>query len=69
MHRGVLPRLADEIRRSRVETAKRLLLTTDRPMARVAVESGLGAQSALTRAIREATGLTPSALRKRHRMR
>jgi len=59
---------ADEIKRSRIETAKRLLLNTDKPLAQVAVESGLGAASQLSRAIKQATGLTPATLRRQHRM-
>jgi len=41
---------------------------TDKPLAQVAVESGLGAASQLARAIKQATGLTPATLRRRHRM-
>jgi LacI family transcriptional regulator len=58
---------SDEIRRSRLETAKRLLMTTDRPLRVVAIDSGYGSPSQLTRAIREATGRTPTQFRKQFR--
>lgn len=56
---------AEEIKRSRVEAARRLLTTTDMPLARVAIESGIGSQSQLSQYIRQSTGLTPQQLRKR----
>ncbi len=56
----------EEIRRSRVETAKRLLTTTDLPMAHVAVASGMGLQSKLSQEVRRATGRTPTRYRKEH---
>jgi LacI family transcriptional regulator len=53
------------IRHARIETAKRLLRTTDRPLVQVAFDSGLGSQSLLTRYIKEATGLTPMQFRQK----
>ena len=58
---------ADEIRRSRIETAKRLLTTTDLPLSTVAFDSGYGQQPQLNRYIKKDTGLTPLQLRDRHR--
>lgn len=57
----------EEIRRSRVETARRLLTATDMPLAQVAVASGLGLPSHLSRTIRQTTGMTPSELRREYR--
>ena len=50
---------SDEIRRARIDTAKRLLSTTDLPLGRVALDSGYGQQSQLNRYIKADTGLTP----------
>jgi len=62
--RAVLGRTpAEEIKRSRIETARRLVTETRMPLAEVAVASGLGSQSLLTRYIKEATGETPGRLR------
>jgi len=58
---------SDEIRRSHIETAKRLLINTDRSVTRIALESGLRSPSQLTRTIREATGQTPTAFRQQFR--
>lgn len=58
---------AEEIKRSRVETARRLVASTEMPLAEVAVASGLGSQSLLSRYLKEATGHTPRALRQAHR--
>jgi LacI family transcriptional regulator len=55
----------EEIMRSRVDTAKRLLTMTDLPLMRVALDSGFGHQSQLSRYIKQATGLTPLQLRGR----
>lgn len=57
----------EEIRRSRIETAKRLLTTTDLPMAHVAVAAGMGLQSKLSQEIRRATGRTPTRYRQERR--
>ena len=58
---------ADEIRRSRLETAKRLLMGTDRPLQHIALDAGYVAQSSLGREIKKATGLTPGQLRRQYR--
>jgi LacI family transcriptional regulator len=52
-----------EINRSRVETAKRLLASTALPLVDVATQSGLADQSQLCREIRKDTGMTASAYR------
>jgi LacI family transcriptional regulator len=57
----------EEIRRSRVETARRLLTATDMPLAQIAVASGLGLPSQLSRTIRDATGHSPTELRRQYR--
>ncbi len=51
----------------RLDTARRRLLETDQPIARIALDSGYSDQTALTRALRRETGLTPGAWRRRHR--
>lgn len=58
---------ADEIRRSRIETAKRLLRSTSLPLISVASESGFASQSQMTRYLRAAEGLTPAQFRARYR--
>jgi len=57
----------EEIRRSRVETARRLLTTTDTPLPQVAAASGFRVASVLSREVRRATGQSPSELRRAHR--
>jgi AraC-like DNA-binding protein len=49
----------------RLERVREWLRTTDRPIAEIAYRSGYADQSALTRAMRKATGLTPAAYRRR----
>lgn len=61
--------IADEIRRAHVERSKQLLLTTDLPMAAVASKAGLPDGRQLSILFRRATGLTPSAFRRRFRLR
>lgn len=51
----------------RLKLVREGLATTDRSIAQLAFEAGYADQSALTRAMRRATGETPSAWRKRHR--
>lgn len=55
-----------EIRRARINEAKRLLRTTNIPLLEIALRSGLNSQPQLNRAIREETGLTPAQYRKQH---
>jgi LacI family transcriptional regulator len=57
----------DEIRRSRLDQAKRLLARTDLSLDEVARRSGLLRQQRLSSVIREATGLTPGQYRKSFR--
>ncbi|WP_442507366.1 AraC family transcriptional regulator [Novipirellula sp. SH528] len=51
------------IRQTRVATASRLLLDTDKTIADISFSSGFYDQSAFTRAFRAATGVTPSQFR------
>ena len=51
----------------RMERVRQLLTDTDLPIATLAYQAGFADQSALTRAMRRTTGLTPSAYRKLHR--
>lgn len=58
---------AAEIRRARVDLAKRLLLTTELPFLRVAMDAGFVSQAQMCRYIKTDTGLTPTQLRYRDR--
>lgn len=51
----------------RLERVRHGLAATDLPIAELAYRAGYADQSALTRAVRKATGLTPSAYRRRAR--
>ncbi|ALK97848.1 hypothetical protein AB595_16250 [Massilia sp. WF1] len=44
------------------------LADTDAPIAGIALRAGFSEQSALTRALRKATGMTPAAYRRQHRI-
>jgi AraC family transcriptional regulator len=55
------------LRELRVQHACRLLATSNRPLAEIAMSAGFCDQSHLCRAIRRRTGLTPRALRSRGR--
>lgn len=55
-----------EIKRSRIQTALRLLSTTQKPLIDVALSSGLTSQSLLNRYVSEETGLTPKQFREKH---
>jgi LacI family transcriptional regulator len=61
-HRGRTP--AEEIRQGRLRRAIELIEGTHLPMAEVAVAAGFGLQSALSRAVRQATGRTPTECRR-----
>ncbi len=63
-HLGRAP--SEQVRRMRLERAKRLLMNSSMSLAQVAVESGYGLQSALGRAIKQDTGLTPAAFRRQY---
>lgn len=56
---------SDYVADARIELAKRLLLTTDMPIAEVALTCGLADQSHLTRLFSRSVGLPPSAWRRR----
>lgn len=51
-------------RRVRLETAQRLLLTTDTPLAQIAAGAGFADQSHLTRVMRAVLGATPGGVRR-----
>jgi len=55
-----------EIRRQRIERAKDLLVHTDLPMSRVALQSGFASSKQLSVTFRQSTGLTPSGYRRRN---
>jgi transcriptional regulator GlxA family with amidase domain len=62
---GVGP--AAYVEAARVEAARRLLETTDDPLARVAAAAGLGSAETLHRAFRRRLATTPGAYRRRFR--
>ncbi|WP_437205697.1 helix-turn-helix domain-containing protein [Planctomicrobium sp. SH664] len=53
------------LRKVRVQAAERLLTTTSKSLAEIAVDVGYSDQSHLTKRFREVTGMTPAAYRKR----
>lgn len=55
------------LRTVRVQHARGLLTTTDKPLAEIAVLTGFTDQSHFTRRFRQTTGLTPDAYRRRFR--
>ncbi|MEM7808169.1 MAG: substrate-binding domain-containing protein [Planctomycetota bacterium] len=57
----------EEIRRSQLQTARRLLTTTDFSLREVAARSGLGTPTNLSQAVRRVSGVSPSELRRQHR--
>jgi len=76
MSRGALdPRMlrvlgrtaAGEIRRVRIERAKELLRTAGGPLKRIASQAGFRYPEYMARAFRQATGLTPTAFRRKAR--
>ena len=58
---------AEEIRRVRIEDAKRMLVETDRSIAEISRATGFGHQDLLSRVFRRNTGLTPTEFRGQHR--
>jgi LacI family transcriptional regulator len=58
---------SEEIRRSHVERARRLLATTELSMAEVATQAGFASQPQLSRVFRQRTGQTPTAFRRQAR--
>ena len=48
----------------RLVKAREWLATTEAPIAEIALRAGFSEQSALTRALRKATGMTPAAYRR-----
>lgn len=53
------------LRNVRIQAAERLLTTTSRSLAEIAIDVGYTDQSHLTKRFREVTGMTPAAYRKR----
>jgi AraC-like DNA-binding protein len=51
----------------RLGKARAWLASSDAPIAEIALRAGFSEQSALTRALRKATGMTPAAYRRQHR--
>jgi AraC-like DNA-binding protein len=52
----------------RLQRACEALASTEVPIAEIALRAGFSEQSALTRALRKATGMTPAAYRRRQRL-
>lgn len=59
--------IGEYVRRRRVSRATHLLLSTDLPLTRVALDCGFADQAHLTRVLRRVIGDTPLALRRRAR--
>ena len=57
---------AAEIRRVRIEEAKRMLVDSDRSIAEISRSSGFGHQDLFSRVFRRSVGLTPTQFRRRH---
>jgi LacI family transcriptional regulator len=57
---------ANEIRRVRIEAAKRLLVESDRSIANISRAAGFGHQDLFSRVFRRSVGLTPSQFRQRN---
>ncbi len=62
---GTTPR--KYVENARIEEARRLLEASDLPLARIALQTGLGSQSRFTTTFRRATGLTPAVVRRDRR--
>lgn len=56
--------IGDELRRVRVEIARRAIATSDASLAQIAADAGFADQSHLTRAFRRVFGTTPSTYRR-----
>ncbi len=56
----------DELRHTRLETAKALLTGTEKPLLEVALDSGFYSSSDLSNAFRRHVGMTPSRYRRRY---
>ncbi|MEM6332862.1 MAG: substrate-binding domain-containing protein [Planctomycetota bacterium] len=61
--------LLDEVLRVRVNTARNLLITTDRPLPQVAESSGFNSLKHFHEVFRRRMGVTPVAFRRKHQMR
>ena len=57
---------AEEIRRVRIEEAKRMLVETDRSISDISRATGFGHQDLLSRVFRRSAGLTPTEFRRQH---
>ncbi|WP_425613664.1 substrate-binding domain-containing protein [Anatilimnocola sp. NA78] len=60
--------IADEIRRVRIERAKRELTQSDRSIAKIAQDVGFGERMRLYEVFRREVGITPSSYRKQRRL-
>jgi AraC family transcriptional regulator len=56
--------MSEYVRKLRVETARKELLTTDKPLSTVAYDAGFTDQAHFSRVFKQLTGLTPGAFRK-----
>jgi AraC family transcriptional regulator len=61
--------LGDYVRKLRLDFAARQLITSDEPLARIALAAGFSDQSHFTRTFKHQTGMTPSAFRNYYRSR
>ena len=61
--------IGDYVRRLQTEAARRLITTTDQPLARIALRAGFTDQSHMNRLFRRALGCTPGQLRRVSRSR
>jgi AraC family transcriptional regulator len=66
-HKGAT--IGDYLRSLRIEAARRQLSSSDRPLLDIAVDAGFADQSHSSRLFRAATGTTPAAYRRLHRVR
>lgn len=58
---------SQEVRRQRLEAAKRLIRDSSMPLANVALQTGFGQQAAMGRAIKADCGTSPARLRRKNR--
>jgi LacI family transcriptional regulator len=60
--------IAAEIRRVRIERAKREITQSDRPLSEIAIDVGFGEAMRMYEVFRRELGVTPSQYRKQHRV-
>ena len=66
-HRERLDAAVDQVRRVRIEHAKRLLATTELAVPTIASKSGFGSARRLSVVFRQACGITPTDYRRQFR--